>query len=109
MQSAVPAAFACVPGAICSAERTEHFDLISQLMRNELRALKELENGYEMEFDVESLPLLARFMANERLCCPFIDFQLSIGRDPWPTRLRLTGDGGIKEVLRAELGLGKAT
>ena len=100
-----PVEFACVPGAICASERREHFDLIGQLLRECLRE-QELPNGYEFEFTADALPRLAQFVANERRCCPFIDFEITVGRKPWPTRLRLTGDEGVKDVLRAELGLG---
>jgi hypothetical protein len=48
---------------------------------------------------------LARFIVNERKCCPFMDFELSITRESGPVWLRMTGPEGTREIVQAELGL----
>ena len=41
----------------------------------------------------------------ERLCCPFITFELHIAPNRGPVLLRLTGAEGVKDFIRAELQL----
>jgi len=50
--------------------------------------------------------MAAEFVALEKLCCPFVRFLLEMPEDGGPLRLDLTGREGVKELLRAELGLG---
>jgi hypothetical protein len=49
---------------------------------------------------------MAEFVANERLCCPFFEFRLTVERDGGPVWLRTTGEGEAKRILEAEMGVG---
>jgi hypothetical protein len=45
------------------------------------------------------------FVADERRCCPFITFTITVAADGGPVWLHLTGDAEIKDVIRAEFGI----
>ncbi|NIQ54391.1 MAG: hypothetical protein GWN71_13770 [Gammaproteobacteria bacterium] len=94
---------ACVPGAIPAAERAAHFDLVARLFGGDAREKRALENGYEFRFDAAAFEDVARFVANERECCPFLDFEIDVGAEDGAVRLRLTGPEGTREFLEAEL------
>ena len=103
---------ACVPGAIPATERAAHFALVARLFRaraQERRALADgPAEGYAFRFDAEELPELARFVANERRCCPFLTFALELPAGADVAWLRLTGPVGTRAFLDAELGLAGA-
>jgi hypothetical protein len=48
--------------------------------------------------------MLNDWIATERLCCPFFDFDVRLTREDGPIALRLTGRKGTKEFLRADFG-----
>src|SRR5262245_12216894 len=97
---------ACVPSAIPLTERAGHFALARRLFAEMARERSDLPNGFAFRYDVEALETVARFVANERKCCPFIDFEIALARDAGPLWLRMTGPAGTREVLAAELRTG---
>lgn len=94
---------ACIPGAIPPAERPAHFALIARVFGDSALEKREIPNGYAFRFGPEAFEEVARFVANERKCCPFLDFTLEISRDAGPLWLRLFGSVGTREFLDAEL------
>jgi hypothetical protein len=98
-------ALACVPSAIPAAERASHFALARELFAQLARERTELPDGYAVRFHAGAFEAVARFVENERRCCPFMNFYLSVVRESGPLWLRMTGPAGTREVLRAELGL----
>jgi hypothetical protein len=96
---------ACVPWAIEPVARSAHFALASELFgrRSEERAV--LPNGYAFRFPPTALEDVARFVANERKCCPFMSFELSLTPESGALWLRMTGPEGTRGVLDAELNL----
>ena len=52
--------------------------------------------------DYDAVP---EFVSLERLCCPFLTFTLDVAPDQGPLMLRLTRAAGVKDFIRAELGL----
>jgi hypothetical protein len=46
---------------------------------------------------------LARFLTNERRCCPFLSFDIAIASNGGPVWLHITGPEGTREFLAAEL------
>lgn len=110
---------ACVPGAIPAAERSAHFQLVALLfgtMARERRALSrdtlardgDAENadgveGYAYRFDAHAFDDVARWIANERLCCPFLTFRIELTPDGGPLWVWLTGPKGTSEFLDAEI------
>ena len=63
--------------------------------------------GYALTFPIhnETLALLMRVVANERLCCPFLHFTIEIASASEDMILTLTGPEGTKALLEHELGL----
>ncbi len=96
---------ACVPGAIPAADRAAHFVLAHKLFFELAEERKDLPDGYAFRFGPDALESLARFVANERKCCPFITFELSITADSGPIWLRMTGPDGTRAVLQTQLNL----
>jgi hypothetical protein len=95
----------CVPTALAPEERTAHFALIRQVFGELVLERTELTNGYAYRFEPDALKAVARFVANERKCCPFLDFELAIIAGSGPIWLRMTGPSGTREVLEAELAI----
>ena len=88
---------------IAPGERPAHLALVRQLFGEMVRERTDLRNGYAYRFRPEAFELLARFIANERKCCPFLSFELELPADAGPLWLRLTGPAGTRAVLEAEL------
>jgi len=86
-------------------ERENHIQNTIQLFRS-VQNVQEIENGYEFIFPnpggSAALTRMAEFIHNERLCCPFLKFTLTIDTEPQPISLILTGPEGTQEFLRAE-------
>ena len=97
--------FACDMSAIASDRRGAHLATINKLFRA-VEGIRELPNGYSVRLPNDSDVLLtaAKFMAVERLCCPFFDFSLEIEREGGAVWLSLTGREGVKPFIMAEIG-----
>ena len=97
----------CDRSVLTVEQRERHGDLRRQL-REDVREVVELENGYAFGHSPDGAVLLAvaEFVALERLCCPFFEFGIAVGRDGGPVWLRMTGEGEAKRVLEAEVGVG---
>lgn len=96
---------ACVPNAIAAAERAGHFALARKLFAELAEERADLPRGYAFRFAPDAFEELARFVANERKCCPFMNFELAIAPESGPLWLRMTGPDGTRAVLQAELTL----
>ena len=96
---------ACDMTAIAQEQRDAHMATIESLFRS-VRSQRELPNGYAFELPNESEVLLtaARFVALERLCCPFFGFGIEVEREGGSVWLSLTGHEGVKPFSRAEIG-----
>ena len=96
--------FACMMSALSPAERKQHFEEYGPRLRARLEGIHELPDGYEFEFtrDSETYAMLSTWMYQERLCCPFFDLDLRIGREGGPLSLRLTGREGVKQFIATE-------
>lgn len=70
--------------------------------------LRPLAQGYRVAFETDGglLRDLAILVDAERLCCPFLRFQVTVEPNQGRTYLELTGPPGTREFLEAELGLG---
>jgi hypothetical protein len=97
------APIACVPKAIPAAEREAHFALAKRVWSELPEARQELPDGYALQFGPEQFALLAAFVANERLCCPFLRFTLEVTPRQGPLWLRITGDERVTAFLKGEL------
>jgi hypothetical protein len=93
---------ACNLKAIGPSERPRYDELTGRL-RSAVRDRRELAKGFAFRLDskVITLPEVAEWVAIERLCCPFLVFDISISGDA-DFSLRLTGPKGVKQLLEAE-------
>lgn len=94
---------ACVMDAIPAQERSAHTALIAHLFGEAVRERQELPSGYAFQFAPEDLASVARFVANERKCCPFLSFEVVLMPAGGPLWLRLSGPAGTRTFLEAEL------
>ncbi|MCA1728106.1 MAG: hypothetical protein LC751_01440 [Actinobacteria bacterium] len=89
-------------------EQSEWYRALWRLLGDEFHEVRELENGYAFRHSSEASVLLAlaEYVSLERLCCPFFDFAIEVGRGGGEVWLRMTGGDGAKGVLEAALGVG---
>jgi hypothetical protein len=85
------------------AQREAHIQTTTELIQG-VQSVRVIENGYEFQFPNETrfISRIAEFISNERLCCPFLEFNLNIISNSEPVSLKLTGPVGTQEFLRAE-------
>lgn len=59
------------------------------------------EDGYTFVFEGidEPLPAIAEFVTNERVCCAFADYEITISPPYEETRLTITGPEGTNAVF----------
>lgn len=103
--SQIEVPLACDLKAIAPDKRAGHQALTQQLFAA-VQERQELPDGYVFRFAAEPdlLLKLAEFISLERLCCPFLQFNLVAEPDGGPFWLRLTGPAGVKQFLLAEFG-----
>lgn len=95
--------FMCVPGAIPAEQRAAHFALAADLFRKHAEERIDLPDGYGFRFATEIFEPLARFVANERKCCPAISFSIVTTPESGPVWLYMQGPKGVHDFLKAEL------
>jgi len=97
-------ALACDLTAIPSDVREEHVITAPQLFAL-AQEVQELPNGFAIRFLNEEgrFMAIAKFIENERLCCPFFNFGVEVEPNSGPLWLRLTGGEGVKEILQTTL------
>ena len=96
--------FACDRAALSPEQRKRHFDELGPALRSLRKSTHELADGFEFEFpgDAAVYHLLAEWVGGERLCCPFFDIDLRVGREGGAIWLRLTGREGVKQFIKAD-------
>ena len=102
-QDSTSSVIACNSKAIGVADRPRYNDLAKRL-RLAIRNRNEIRDGYTFKLDGQalSLPEVADWISMERLCCPFLNFQLSASGNQSDWDLKLTGPKGVKALLKAE-------
>ena len=68
-----------------------------------------ISNGYAFRFGPNDLEEIARFVANERKCCPFLAFAIEVSEDGGPVWLRISGPEGSRALLDAEFPIWGST
>lgn len=98
--------FACNMLALDAEGRRRH-QAITEQMRAATKEVQPLSDGYAFRFHAEQLTILlvSEFMARERLCCPFLTFELVAEQEDGPLWLRLRGREGVKDLIKAEFGI----
>jgi hypothetical protein len=89
------------------AEGRKRHRTVSEQMRAAVKKVQPLPDGYAFRFEAEqaTILLVSEFIARERLCCPFLRFELIAEQEDGPLWLRLLGREGVKEFIEAELGV----
>jgi len=88
-------------------EQRKRYDTLSKDVLAKHLEIKELPDGYEIRFtnNPSLFTALSEWAALEQLCCPFLTVTLESHHDQGPIWLKATGNDGVKEFLRAELGI----
>jgi hypothetical protein len=100
-----PVVFACNMKAMTPAQRKRHAEVLSPALQTAKLKSSELPEGYAFDFpsDAKIFQTVAEWVGNERLCCPFFDFDIHVGDDTAPMTLKITGPDGVKQFIKAEL------
>jgi hypothetical protein len=95
--------FYCNTKALTGEERAHHKQLSEKLMAAR-KAIVETDKGYEFQFSPQEVTLagLADWVTAESKCCPFFDFHIDLENEGKLICLRLTGEEGVKQFIRAE-------
>ena len=96
--------FVCDRLALTSDLRKRHFDVLEPQLRSMKTGVRELPDGYEFSFppDRATFELVAEWVIQERVCCPFFDIDLRLEREGGPLWMRLTGRPGTKEFMKVD-------
>lgn len=98
----------CVPAAIPTGERWEHFRLAGELFSARALERRDLPDGYAIRFSQADFEAVMRFISKERLCCPFLRFEMHVEPHGGSLWLHMTGPQGTREMLQAELNLAQS-
>jgi len=103
----LPSELACNPTAIEPGKRGGQTTTAEQLL-SVVQEIDELPNGFAFRLpnDTPVLQTAAEFITNERLCCPFFGFALEIEPQGGAVWLRVTGEAGVKDLMRAQFSIG---
>ncbi len=100
-----PVVFACNMKAMTPAQRARHTEVLSPALQAARLKSSELPDGYAFQFpsDAKTFATVSEWVGNERLCCPFFEFDIRVGDSTAPMTLRITGQQGVKQFIKAEL------
>ena len=91
-------------GAMNAGQRARHHALAAEL-KSGVQGILELPDGLAFKLPAASWFAAAEFVSLESLCCPFLRFRLELAEAGKEVLLSLTGPAGVREFLRAELGI----
>lgn len=97
---------ACVMNAMSEEQLSRYADLRVR-WQGQIQEITELRDGYALRFPPQSDLMLAvaEFITLERLCCPFLQFELVLEAEGNALWLRLRGREGVKAFVQMELGV----
>jgi hypothetical protein len=95
--------FYCNIKALNPAERVRHKQLTDKLIAARKETV-ETKKGYEFQYSPSHVALaeLADWVVAEGKCCPSLIFHIDLEREGTLLCLRLTGEEGIKPLIRSE-------
>jgi hypothetical protein len=98
-----PSPIACNLKALAPAERARHAAL-SDKLRAAATSRRELPDGIAFNLNPAMVNLreVADWVEAERLCCPFLDFRITLERGGGGLQLSLTGRQGVKDFLLSD-------
>ena len=97
---------ACDFNAIAPSERDQHTATAHQIFAA-VQEVAELDDGYSFRLPAETqiLRAVTDFIANERLCCPFFQFEVVVEPQSAALWLRLRGAEDVKAFVRSDVML----
>jgi hypothetical protein len=90
---------ACNFGALNPAERIEYRHLVKSVVVGSAATRRSFANGYEFTYESGLFAKVSRWIELEHRCCPFLDFELSVGEEE--VRVRVKGPIEAKQILDA--------
>jgi hypothetical protein len=95
--------FYCNVKAFTEEERVQYNELTAKL-KIARTGTRELPDGYSFELDPKQVSLaeVAEWVADERKCCPFFTFEISVAGETGSLTLSLKGREGVKPFIRVE-------
>ena len=95
--------FACNLKALTTLERAQGKKLNDQLMPAVV-SVRELNDGYALQVDTKRVSVVevAQWVALERKCCRFLDFQLDLHGEDGGLWLSLKGREGVKQFIEMD-------
>lgn len=93
---------ACNLSALSPEQRRREQELLAEFRSSGMRH-RPINNGYRFEVaaDPEALARLGEFLALERRCCPFLQFDLAIGSGEGPVTLDVYGKApSVGDLIR---------
>lgn len=99
----------CNLNALTPGDRERHGEVMKRLPSLVLERREE-PDGFAFRVDPENSGIMtvAEFITRERVCCPFLDFEVKVLSEGGEVWFSLTGGEGVKEFLVAELNMKKA-
>jgi hypothetical protein len=91
---------ACELGKVGDPENQEN---LGEALVSVMTGYVELDDGYSFSLGADRLVQVSQWMANERLCCSFFQFDLSLKPGAHELSLALTGGEGVKEFIASEM------
>ena len=91
---------ACDLSALPPPDRQRH-EAVTRQLYSQVENIRELPDGLELHLPSEDIQLLGEWISRERLCCPFLRFELRVEPQLGPVTLRISGPEGTKDVLKA--------
>lgn len=94
---------ACDMTVLAPAQRERHLATSRELFST-LKQIRELSNGYEFRVDGPNVIMqTAEFVSLEKLCCPFLNFEIEVEAENGQVWLKLFGREGVKAFVREEI------
>jgi hypothetical protein len=108
MPEATP--IACMMNAM-PPQQSSRYAVLRQDVLTQRIGIEDLADGYGFRFAPDSSLMLslAEFVSLERLCCPFLRFEIVLEAENAALLLRLRGREGVREFIAAEFELPSST
>ena len=91
-------AIVCDLSAIPADQRDAHFALARTVLFADEHVVRDVQDGLAFELAPQRLADVARFIENERRCCPHLAFALEVPPRNGTLTLRVTGPGAREEL-----------
>ncbi len=97
---------ACNLSVFTETQREQHLVDAKQLLSS-IFEIQEMSDGYRLRLpsDDETFRLVADFIRDESLCCPFFHFRLDVEPNREAIWLSMTGQEGVKQLMLEEMQL----